>query len=420
LFPTACVTSIGDGIMTDLQSIKRLAGAVALMLFCMLLTAGAEAQSARVDLVLENGNVLIYQGKQIGLKKGQVLAVTRGGVTVGAVEVAEITDAYARAIVVSGAGTVMEGDDVSAAPGSAAAIVSGQQVEAGGDEKAAGKKDEKKEETADKTEDSKTSSSRRSSRSSRSSSSKQDDKEEKSESSSSSSSRRPSRSRRPGSASASASEDDSESSSSRSRRPGGSSSSSRRPSSSSRSRRPGGGADEGEAEKEQIEAQAIKNANHYRIHVGYFYLNHNNLPGTVISDEPAPMISVDFWMPRKKNLNLVYSAFYTRPDTAIYYSNQRIDYQLRIFEFSAGLIWDNLGSTVNSDLYGGFMVGWRQAYNEIDPSITTDVVRDLTIKTMQGIDYHGVLGFEFREKTELRASYCFDEEYFYIDLGYKY
>ena len=89
--------------------------AVALLGMALALFAlPASAQGVRVDLILEDGTVLIYKGKEAGFREGQKLNVARGGRTVGTLEVVKLTPHYAQAKVLTGAKDIQELDAVSA------------------------------------------------------------------------------------------------------------------------------------------------------------------------------------------------------------------------------------------------------------------------------------------------------------------
>jgi len=58
---------------------------------------GAFAQGTKVDLILENGTVLIYGARAAGYEEGQHLNIISGGAVVGTVEVINMMPAYAQA-----------------------------------------------------------------------------------------------------------------------------------------------------------------------------------------------------------------------------------------------------------------------------------------------------------------------------------
>ncbi|MFC1474528.1 hypothetical protein ACFLQK_00650 [bacterium] len=119
-------------------------------------------------------------------------------------------------------------------------------------------------------------------------------------------------------------------------------------------------------------------------------------------------------------MNVFYSVMYTRPVMNTFYANQNIRYQLRILEMSAGLMWDELDDFLGYNTYAGFTAGWRNASSEIYCTVTCDGVRNTIKKSQEGIDYHGILGVRVSKKSEVKFRYCFDEEYYTLDLGFRY
>jgi len=136
--------------------------------------------------------------------------------------------------------------------------------------------------------------------------------------------------------------------------------------------------------------------------------------------DPAPMVAVDYWKPKKKNMNVYYSVMYARPSMNTHYSSQNMRYQLRMVQMSAGLVWDGLNDFLGYNTYAGISAGWRNASSQIFCSQTCDGVSSIMKKSMEGIDYHGFVGANVGKKTEVKFLYSFDEEYYTLDVGFKY
>ncbi|MFC1474527.1 hypothetical protein ACFLQK_00645 [bacterium] len=174
--------------MRHIFKVKNFIAAAILLLALVGLRTVAEAAEARVNLVFENGTVLIYAGKEAGFQPGQELTVVRSGQTTGTLEVVSVTSNYVQAKIITGLGVVVENDLVVSEGGATPQLQTGTQsgvktietsealAETGAD---SGKSDEAEDEKASsskKKSSSKKSSSRKSSsRSSRSSSSKSSD-----------------------------------------------------------------------------------------------------------------------------------------------------------------------------------------------------------------------------------------------------
>ncbi len=153
------------------------------------------------------------------------------------------------------------------------------------------------------------------------------------------------------------------------------------------------------------------------------FLKHD-LPGNVSDSSGSASIGVDYWMHRKKTENdyIVYSVLYSRPVVSTYYSGQSYRYQLRITELSVNYIRDGLSGIAGADgtMYAGLGVGYRNASSKVNASISYDGVGHDYKKSMEGVDYHGILGARFTSKMELKLNYCFDENYYVIDAGYRF
>ncbi len=378
----------------------------------------AQAVETRLDLILDDGSVLIYKGKQAGYVQGQELSVVRDGQLVGTVEVTKVMNAYVQAKITSGADKMKELDTVTSTPPAGAAKPAAE-TKAVETKKTETKKEEPK--AAEKTETKKSSS-----RSSRSSKSKKGDDEEKTEEKkSSSSSTSKSSSRRRSSRTSSKTTADSADTEKKEEEASSKTSSRRGGRSSSRGSSASSGDEKKDDTKTEDAAEAPKVLGkdpYYVMHAGYFYLNESDVPGNVIDRDPSLMFSIDYWQPRKDKNYLVYSAMYSRPSLTTSYAGQKYDYQLRIMEFSVAYIWDELDTFTGtgSSMYGGLGAGWRSASSEIHGAITYDGISDYKKKSMEGMDYHGILGMRFRSKAELKMNYCFDEKYYTIDFGYRY
>lgn len=373
------------------------------MIIAVLATAfaaGVDALAAapRVDLILENGTVLIYRGKEAGFKEGQKLSVVRDGVEVGALEVIKVANAYVQAKIASGAGAIRELDSVAAA--SEAAEAGTKRGKKGpSEEKAEAKAGEAAGSGGEAKVEEKTSEKKSGSRRGRGGGEETAGGEAAA-----------------GSGEATAAEDGSKKSSRRGR---GAAAAATEPAAGA-----GGETSQGEAGAETAatqKPQTSKGEPFYSLHAGYFFLN-GDVPGTVISREPSPMFSIDYWKPKKKGVSYVYSLTYARPKVTTRYASQDQRYQLKYTEFSASYIWNNLDSKVgaNSNVYGGFGVGYRSATSEVYCSVSCTGVQPSFKKAAEGFDYHGIVGFRFRKRMEFKLNYCFDEKYYTIGLGYKY
>lgn len=344
--------------------------AIIIAVIAAAFAAGVDALAAapRVDLILENGTVLIYRGKEAGFKEGQKLSVVRDGVEVGALEVIKVANAYVQAKIASGAGAIRELDSVAAA--SEAAEAGTKRGKKGPSDLSEGKAEAKAGEAAG------------------------------------------------GGGEAKVEEKTSEKKSGSRRGRGGAAT---EPAAGA-----GGETPQGEAGTDTAAGAAKKSTTpaakpFYSLHYGYFYLS-GDVPGDVISREPAPMFSIDYWKPKKKKVNYVYSLTYSRPKVTTRYAAQDQRYQLKYTELSASYIWNNPYSEVgaSSNVYGGFGVGYRSATSEVHCSVSCTGVQPSFKKAAEGFDYHGIVGFRFRKRMEFKLNYCFDEKYYTIDLGYKY
>ncbi|HOX28389.1 MAG TPA: hypothetical protein PLQ76_04450 [bacterium] len=139
------------------------------------------------------------------------------------------------------------------------------------------------------------------------------------------------------------------------------------------------------------------------------------------------MFSIDYTAKRKKNRNLVYNMMYSRPSLWTTYANQRQKYQMRIVQFSINYIWENFGETKlkkgiggTQGTFAGLGVGYRSADSEYFCDVSCTGVQQFKKKSMEGLDYHGILGFMFKDNMEFKFDYCFDEQYYTLDLGYHY
>lgn len=402
---------------------------LALAGFC----ATAHAIELRINLVFDNGTVLIYQGKEAGIKEGQVLEVARGGRVIGTIEVFSVTSNYAQARIVNGQGTISENDIVIVG---AAPIVSpgvtvipanedSKKKKADGAASVSSGKDDKKSSASKKSDSSKSSASDEKEKSDKTASSSKSSSRSSSSKSSSSTSSTSSkrRSSRTSSSDDSDSKDDSSSASSSSSSSSGRSRS-RGSSSSSSSDSDfdlGGGSDSSSgSSKEQVDAKVLAREPKYSLHMGYLFVD-DDLPGVSSELDPAFVFTIDYWIPRKRHQNLVYSLLYSRPDAKIQAGGQTFDYQLRMIELSMGLVWDDISNIIGSDMYGGFSVGWRNAHTEVTCSVTCGNSLGKSIeRSQEGVDYHGILGFKVNKRSDVKLQYSFDEKYYTIDAGFAY
>ncbi|OQA90416.1 MAG: hypothetical protein BWY28_00344 [bacterium ADurb.Bin236] len=366
--------------------------AVALLGMALALFAlPASAQGVRVDLILEDGTVLIYKGKEAGFREGQKLNVARGGRTVGTLEVVKLTPHYAQAKVLTGAKDIQELDAVSA-------------MASGATETKTESKTEKKTETAQ--EPAEASSGRKGRGAAATEPEPAAAAEQAAPAAASSGSSRRGR----GAAAAAPTEPEpAAASASSSRRGRGGSVAAAEP--------------EPAAEPAEQQPQTLAREPFYSVHTGFMFLKHD-LPGNVSDSSGSASIGVDYWMHRKKTENdyIVYSVLYSRPVVSTYYSGQSYRYQLKITELSVNYIRDGLSGIAGADgtMYAGLGVGYRNASSKVNASISYDGMGHDYKKSMEGIDYHGILGARFTSKMELKLNYCFDENYYVIDAGYRF
>ncbi len=355
----------------------------------------ASAQGVRVDLMLEDGTVLIYKGKEAGFKEGQKLNVARGGKTVGTLEVVKLTPHYAQAKILTGAKDIQELDAVSAMASGAAETKT---------ESIAEKKTETAQEPADAA----------SGRRGRGTASTEPEPAAATEQAAAPAAAKSGSSRRgrgSAAAEAPAEPEPAAAPASSSRRGRGGSSS------------PASTSEESEAASGEQQPQTLARESFYSVHTGFMFLKHD-LPGNVSDSSGSASIGVDYWTHRKKTENdyIVYSVLYSRPVVSTYYSGQTYRYQLKITELSVNYIRDGLSGIAGADgtMYAGLGVGYRNANSKVNASISYDGMSGDHKKSMEGIDYHGVLGARFTSKMELKLNYCFDEKYYVIDAGYRF
>jgi hypothetical protein len=91
-------------------------------------------------------------------------------------------------------------------------------------------------------------------------------------------------------------------------------------------------------------------------------------------------------------------------------------------QFSTGYILDGQSSklSVPSNLYYGISVGYRSAKTQTFCEVSCDGLVQTMKKSLEGFDYHGILGYRFRDNIELKFDYSIDEEYYSLDIGYLY
>ena len=348
--------------------------AFTLVVFCI----GASAQDTRLNLVFGNGTALIYRAREAGYREGQKLNVMRGGAVAGTVVVTRVLPTFAEAQIVSGANAIREYDAV---------VPAGEMLETGAPMPPPGV--EKK--TRIEYQDVITAAPRRG-----------NDRADSPEAVLASGESAPA-----GRSASSGGGETTKSSSRVSRRDAGKTRSAK-------------AATVAETPPIQIPSADDKRSP-YVIHAGYFYLK-QNIPGAVSSSDPAFLIGLDYWKPKRESVNVVYNLMYTSPATDFKFGGQEMHTQFDILEFSINYIWTGFGSKYTDEktgLYGGFGAGYRSVSAETVCGISCGVVgqtaRNSLIDT--GIDYHGIVGYRFHKNFELKLDYSFEDDYFGITVG---
>jgi hypothetical protein len=381
---------------------KCVAGIIIALATVFAARSGALAAGVRVDLILDNGSVLIYNAQSVGMKEGQTLGVIHNGQQVGTIQVTKVTPHYAQAKIVTGAGSIQELDLLAVSGAGSAGSGEKKATETGGAAQQPKATEEIKSGSSGGTVEKISGGT--------------------SESSSGTTTKSSSSRRRGGSASSSSSSGDETAAATPD------SGSSRRS-----SRRGGGTSSEEKTEEPAATAVAAPAASgqaqqklekpYYSFHTGYFFLK-EDVSGTVLENKPALMFSLDLTKPRRNNVNYLYSITYARPTMTINYAGQNQRYQFRFTEFSLGYIWNDLGGggkvESGSKTYGGFSAGYRNATSQVNCGVSCNGTSHLYKKSEEGMDYHAILGLRFREKMDFRLNYCLDEKYYTVDIGYRY
>ncbi len=399
----------------DMSRLSSIAVALLLLIF----SQAALGADTRVDLILENGTVLVYKAKEAGYKEGQQLdVVRRGGDVVGTIQIIKVMPAYAQAKILKGADAIRE-LDIVVVPGTKAAASAPAAVEQApavpsAPVKTAPAASASTAETTPATDGG--SKSRRSSSSASESSGSESAAAAAPAAAAPASSSGSSRRRGAAAAASAPAETTTEAA------PAASSSSSRR------GGRGGGSAEPTEAPAGEIPAEGAEGAPkvlgskpYYVVHAGYFYLK-EDLPGVEIERKPGYLTGIDIWKPMKKNANLVTSLMYTRPSAAFFANGRYQRIQFKILEYSLSYILMNNTSTFGGShtMYGGLGAGYRSASTQTYCDITCQGTTQFEKKTMSGMDYHGIVGLRFQKSLELKFDYCFNRDYYTIDLGYRY
>ncbi|MFA6447852.1 MAG: hypothetical protein WCX65_00150 [bacterium] len=387
---------------------------VALALACF--SASAMAQETRVDLILDNGTVLIYKAKAAGYKEGQILNVVRDGAVVGTVEVLKMLPAYAQAKIVSGANAIKELD----------IVVSADAAKADAGSKAAGAPAKSGPAATAKSEPAAAApaASGAAKPSSRGGGTAAATPAPAADAAAAPAAA-PKRTSRRGAAAAPAADSSGEAAA-----PAADDAAPKRTSRRGAAAAPAedeGGEAAAPAGDESVgQAQQPKVLNKetpYVIHVGYFFLN-QELPGTVISDSPAPMFGIDYWLPPKKKNSgrMIYSMMYSRPVTKFVYNNQTMRSQFKMTQLSVGYIWDNLSTKFvgTNGMYGGVSVGYRTASTQLFCEVSCTGTESFVKKSLAGTDFHAILGYRFMKKYEAKFDYSIDEGYYSLDIGMRY
>ncbi len=385
----------------------------AAVLLAIIFSQAALGVDTRVDLMLENGTVLVYKAKEAGYKEGQQLdVVRRGGDKIGTIQIIKVMPAYAQAKILTGADAIRELDMV-VVPGTILAAAPDDGVRT----PAASKAPEKATPAADGKAASTTPAPASSAGSRRGGSSAESGGGETTAAapaatpapaSSSGSSRR--RGAAASSAPAEATTDAGSAGSSSSSRRGGRGGASKP-------------AEDTEAPETPAEAapKVLGVKPYYVAHAGYFYLK-EDMPGVELSNEPGLLLGIDLWKPMKKNTNLVTGVFYTRPSATFFANGRYQRYQFKIMQYSLSYLFTDTKSAFGGthNMYGGLGAGYRSSSVQIFCDITCDGTSQFQKKSLTGMDYHGIIGMRFHKSMELKFDYCFDEDYYTLDLGYRY
>ncbi len=362
------------------------------------------AAQTKVNILLEDDNVLIYNGKSAGYTQNQTLYVARNGQQIAQLKVKIVTDHYIIAHIESRTGVVAEGDVVMASAGDVPSTVVGQRpkVKIIGDEepKPAAKKkkeddnndDKKIEKKTDTKDDKKTVAKKDDKKEDKKVEKKTDTKDDKK---------------------TVAKKDDKKEDKK----------AEKKTDTKKEDKKPVAKKDKDD--EKQVEPKVIAREPYYSIHTGYFFLN-EDLPGADISNDAALVTSVEYWVPRKHNTHLVYSVMYTRPQSETIYNGQHIAIRTRVVEYMGSLVWDDLQlgkkskTRLPSGIYGGIGAAYRTSSSQISCSVSCEGTNDVIVKTNEGFDYLGILGIKAYKSADVRMMYSLDEGYYTIDVGTKF
>ena len=420
--------------MRDFSGKKQmLALPAVVILTALFFCVAASAQETRVDLKLNDGTVLIYKAKAAGFKEGQKLNVYHDNKAVGTLEIVKMMPAYAQAKIVTGADKIQELDVVvpeGVTPGAAApaatttapaATPSAGKIQASAP--ASSSSAPAASAPASSGAAAAPASTSSSGRSKRGSSSTDTAAAPAASADTTASSGTTSKRSKRGSSSSTSSDSSASTdtaaapSSGSSRRRGGSSSSTS--SDSETSNDASSDASSGDASAAPAQASALDKKPAYMMHVGYFFLN-QDLPGTGGNNKASLLYGIDIWVP-KKNHKLVYSVTYTRPEVSYVYNNQHLRTQFRVMQLSVAYIFEDTKKVkikTPANVYYGVSAGFRSANTQTHCEITCDGTVQFEKKSLEGFDYHGILGYRFQNKYEAKFDYSFDEKYYSMDVGF--
>ena len=432
--------------MREISGMKRLLTFIsaALLSAVLLCSAAAADQDTRIDLKLNDSTVLIYKAKTAGYREGQKLNVYRDGKLIGSVEITKIMPAYAQANILSGSDKIHELDSVlpeGSAPTSATGLPNVTST-VPAPSSAGGSVSTSAPTSASASSGAAATTAPASAGGSSGRSRRGDSSASSADTSTPAATTTPApaaggdaapaggsrRSRRGGSSSsgdAAASTDTTAAPAADTAAPSGGSSRRRGASSSSSASTDTSGGDTTAAASTETPAatqtaSALSKKPAYVFHAGYFYLK-SDVPGTVINHKPALMFGVDYLAPKKKH-KLLYSVMYTKPVIKFHANNQDMRSQFKIIQFSAGYIFDNSSSKMKAPdkLYYGLSVGYRTASSQNFCEISCNGTTQFEKKSLDGFDYHGILGYHINKDFEFKFDYSIDEQYYSMDLGYNF
>lgn len=335
-----------------------------------IFSVGAFAQDTRVNLIFQNGNVLIYKAREAGYVEGQKLNVMRGSMIVGSVVVTSLQPTFAQAQIQPGSNAIQEFDVVVPAPGMprtmpmtpSSTVIKKPEIVVHQEKEKPAVTPRKRSVPAAPPEAAPESSSETTRTSNRTSRSSRQIDEEKSSARSAPGTKPP---------------------------------------------------------KIQQPPVVIRNSSPYVIHIGKFYFNQHIPVGVDTSAKPSPILALDYWRPKDESRNIVYNLSYTRPESNYELSGRRMRSQLEIFQLSINYIWSGFNSNNYGEtgLYGGVGAGYRSVSIETDCETSCDGLTQDVNYSISDVDYHGIVGYRFHKNYELKLDYCFDEDYYGITFG---